>query len=251
MKPSFFLVLSVFGFSYHAIAQKKASAKADKLDRFHVTLGAKAGGSLSYFTNGSFETGLAQKIRNSDTTAIFKNYTSSFLLNPIAGVFATFHFNRHWSFTPEILLAVSGQKYEYKIGYTTGSQLQEVKSFTELNYLQIPLLVEYAFGTKRLQPYVKVGVTPAFLLRAKEQRNYTITNNGQTTQNTSESDLLKLKNVDSQDNGASVATGIHLGQYFDLEARYNFGLSSLSSDVNSTWQNLRNQTGNLTLGVSF
>ena len=251
MKPSLFVFFCIFGSFYNAFGQKKASEKADKLDRFRVSLGAKAGGSLSYFANGDFERGLAQKIRGNDTTSIFKDYNSSLLLNPIAGVFVTFHFNRHWSFTPEILLAVSGQKYDYKIGYTTGNQVQEVKSFTELNYLQIPLLVEYAFGTNRIQPYIKVGVTPAFLLRAKEQRSYTVTNNGQTTQNTSESDLLKLKNVDSQDNGASVAAGIHLGQYFDLEARYNFGLSSLSNDVNSTWQNLRNQTGNLTLGVSF
>ncbi len=225
--------------------------KTDKEDRFHVSFGMKGGGSLSSFTEGDFQGVLKKAVEGNTPNAIFKDYTTNLFLNPIAGAYFTFHFNKNWSITPELLVAISGQKYDYKIGFAIGNDLQEVKSVTTLNYLQIPILLEYAFGKKTFQPYIKAGVTPAFLLNARDRKDYTITQNGQTSTSSSESDLVKLKNVNSFDNGATVAIGIHLGKYFDLESRYNFGLASLSSDVNSAWSSIKNRSGNLTLGVKF
>ncbi len=249
-KIFFYTIIFTSLFLGNSYAQSGASKK-DKQDRFHVSVGMKAGGSLSSFSGGGFETALKKAVEGNSSNATFKDYTTNMFLNPTAGVFLTFHFNRNWSFTPEVLLAIGGQKYDYKIGYQTGTDVQEVKSFTELNYLQIPLLLEYAYGQKSIQPYIKAGVTPAFLLKARDKKDYTITQNGQTTQQSSESDLVKLKNINTNDNGATAALGVHLGQYFDLEARYNFGLESLSNDANSLWGNIRNQSANLTLGVKF
>ncbi len=248
-----FLMAIIGGLQAQTIVGKtqKAKERDDKENRFHVSFGMKGGGSLSSLNEGDFQGALKKAAEGNTTGAVFKDYTTNLFLNPIAGAYFTFHFNKNFSIIPELLVAVSGQKYDYKIGFATGNDLQEVKSVTTLNYLQIPILLEYAFGKKAFQPYVKAGITPAFLLSARDRKDYTITQNGQTSTSSSESDLVKLKNVNTFDNGATVAIGIHLGKYFDLESRYNFGLESLSNDANSAWSNIKNRSGNLTLGVKF
>jgi hypothetical protein len=241
-----FLVAALLLTAFCAIAQPELERNRPtkgKKEKPKVTFGLRLGGSLS--TLYSPESAIALQKQFAGNASAIKSFTTAAAINPAAGVYLSFVLSKHIAFTPEVLLALVGANNKYEVRYKTTSQ--DVANITQLNYLQIPLLLEFSFGEKAVQPFIKIGGTPAYLVKGLN-KNTTIDNNASTTTTTNE----PLNNtVTRSEGGATVGAGLHLGRFFDLEARYNFGLTNLSDDSNSILYNAKNKAVGLTLGVKF
>jgi hypothetical protein len=101
-----------------------------------------------------------------------------------------------------------------------------------IDYLNIPILAN-AYITRGLA--IKVGVQPAFKLRAKYSETLTVID-----QKVSESD--KIEGVKGFDFSIPVGLSYEFSDFI-LDARYNWGLTKIAKDVNS-----RNSVFMLTLG---
>jgi Outer membrane protein beta-barrel domain len=150
------------------------------------------------------------------------------------------------------------QENSYQLAFVSGGQttnIQSIKSLTEINYFQIPLLFQFSFGKSLIRPYLKIGGTPAYILKStRKDETATVSTTGGTTTNTTssaEQDLVAQSNVDRFQGGGTVAAGLHLGRFIDLESRYDFTLTSLNNDVNSFYKGAKTQALGVQLGVRF
>ena len=235
----------LLGISHAAVAQENVLTKPapNKADKPHVSVGLRLGGSLSNFYSSEFADILAKTVEGNKGS--LEAFTQQVVVNPSVGLTLAFHFNRHISFSPEVMWAIVGEKNKYQFRFKTNTQ--DVNNFTELNYVQIPLLFEFAFGRTSVQPFVKVGATPAYLFKSKWKVT-TTNSNGNNTPDVDEDLNSALSRIDG---GPTLGAGVHLGRVFDIETRYNIGLFALSNDVNSFFHNVKSQAFSLTLGVKF
>jgi hypothetical protein len=240
-----------------AFAQSDKSAKKSAADVPRFTFGVKGGGSLCNFYSQDFAT-VIQNTAGGNNRQLTE-FVQKALLKPAAGISLTFNFNRYVAFTPEMLIAIVGQENNYKLRFITPTQdtvLQNVKSVTDINYLQIPILFQFSFGKSAIRPYIKLGGTPAYILKGTrndvtEQQQKTAAGSVTSSNASATQDLIGQRNVSSLQGGATVAVGLHLGRYIDLESRYDFSLSSLSQDANTLYSNAKSQALGVQLGVKF
>lgn len=263
MKKIAFLFASILFFAATANAQPEiekgriVEKKAKKKDMPRFSFGVKAGGSLTNFYTQEFEGVLKTSLQGNSRT--LTDFAQKALLKPAGGVFLTFNFNRNIAFTPEFLLALMAEENTYKVAFVTGTQsttIQTISSITEVNYFQIPLLFQFSFGKSLIRPYLKLGGTPAYIIKAtrKDVTEQQQTNaNGSVTSSNSSADqnLVEQKNVTPFQGGITVAAGLHLGRFIDLESRYDFTLSSLSNDANAFYNGAKSQALGIQLGVKF
>jgi len=125
-----------------------------------------------------------------------------------AGLLGHIHITKNFAVQPEILFSAQGAK----------SEAGGVETKLNLNYLNVPILLQYMFDNGfRLEAGPQVG----FLLTAKAD-------NG-TTKTDIKSDINAL------DAGLAVGLGyIHVPSGFGVDARYNFGLTDINDDNESS-----------------
>jgi hypothetical protein len=264
MKKLVFLLASMLFLSATMLAQpelekgRTVPKKAKTKDMPRFSFGIKAGGSLTSFYTQEFEGALKTSLQGNSRS--LSDFTQKALLKPTGGVSLTFNFNKNIAFTPEFLLALMAEENNYKVAFVTGTQsttIQSINSVTEINYFQVPLLFQFSFGKDLIRPYLKVGGTPAYIIKAtrKDVTEQQQTNaNGSVTSSTipgAEQNLVAQSNVTPFQGGATVAAGLHLGRFIDLESRYDFTLSSLSNDAKAFYSGAKSQALGVQLGVKF
>lgn len=123
-----------------------------------------------------------------------------------AGGLAHIHGNSNWAFQPEVMYSLEGAKY--KVG--------DVKSSTNLSFINVPLLAQYMFDNGfRIEAGPQIG----FLMSAKNKTDGT---------NTDIKDGYKSTAI-SLPVGVGYLTSTGLG----FDARYNFGLTDLNENGTS------------------
>ncbi len=129
-----------------------------------------------------------------------------------AGILSHIHLSRNWAIQPEVLFSGQGTKY------TSTDGEHELK----LNYINIPLQVQYMFNNGfRLQTGPQVG----FLTGVKDRRL-----GAETGFFTSDD----FKNVDFS---WSAGLGYQAASGLGVDARYNFGLSNINDGGSAILKN--------------
>lgn len=136
------------------------------------------------------------------------NSESQFRLGLNAGVYFKAPIGKNAFFRPEIFYSSQGQKDKYT--YTTGVDAGETT--TTLDYLNIPLLLEFG-KTITVQTGMQVGV----LLSAQEK--------GRIGTQTVNDDLKKFMN--KVDMSLVIGIGANVTRKVDMGARYNLGVSNI------------------------
>ena len=174
--------------------------QAQDLDHKHTDFGIKAGLNFA----------------NISTSGDVTDYDIRTSFN--AGVFAHIHFAAHWAVQPE--LYYSGQGGKYDNGATN-------KGSTELNYLNVPIILQYMFGNGfRLETGPQLG----FLVSAEHEVN------GQET------DIShNIKDLDFS--WAIGASYLFPNSGFGINVRYNIGLSNVNEIEGYTFTNSVAQVG--------
>ncbi len=140
------------------------------------------------------------------------NSESQFRFGLSAGFFFKAPIGKNAFFRPEIFYSSQGQKDKYT--YNTGVDAGETT--TTLNYLNIPLLLEFG-KTITVQTGMQVGV----LLSAREK--------GRITTQTVNDDLKKFMN--KVDLSFVIGIGANVARQVNMGARYNLGVSDIFKDV--------------------
>jgi hypothetical protein len=147
------------------------------------------------------------------------------------GAFGMYSVDEHWAFTAEINYAQKGNS-------------PVLRSFNNLNYLEIPLYINYFFGQggDRFRPKAFLGPYLGILITAN-------TKFGGTKQD--------VKNTyNPTDFGVLAGGGFHYkfneagDNWLIFDIRYGFGLSDLAKSANAT-SGLSNRALSINLGVSF
>ncbi len=133
------------------------------------------------------------------------------------GLLGHIHLARQWAFQPELVFSVQGTKY------TSGL----VDTRLNLNYVNVPLLIQYMFDNGfRIQAGPQIG----FLASAKANAND--------------------NNTDIKDNYKAVDLGLGVGMSYvhppsgvGLDVRYNLGLSNINENTAAVSTNRGIQLG--------
>ena len=138
--------------------------------------------------------------------------TNGIKLGFAGGAFLCLNFGESFGIRPELL-------YEQKGNQTTGTS-------TELDYLEIPILLKFSLGTPVVNPGILLG--PAFSFNVLAQ-----------------SGGVNLTNVNSSDVGLVGGVEVDISKFL-VSGRYELGLTDLT-----TGGNIQNGTFTFLIGVSF
>ena len=130
------------------------------------------------------------------------------------GAFLCLNFGENFGIRPELL-------YEQK-----GNQNSGASTSTELDYLEIPLLLKFSLGTPVVNPGILLG--PAFSFNVLAQ-----------------SGGINLSNVNSSDVGLVGGVEVDISKFL-VSGRYELGLTDLT-----TGGNVQNGTFTFLIGYSF
>lgn len=172
-----------------------------------------------------------------------------FLASVNLGVFAEIGLSENFAIQPELVYTKKG--FQIKEGFDFDlfklPVFAGVKVQTKINYLEMPLLAKYKFGTGAIKAYVTAGPTLGYALNGKLQTkaNFII-------------DIpLSNTNIDmSNDNfnrfevGATVGAGVDFpmgsGSFF-VDARYTHGLTKVDN-ISFAELALKNKVFGLSVG---
>ncbi len=126
------------------------------------------------------------------------------------------------SFQPELLYSSVGCKVKESDSYQEfGVQITEkYEATTKLNYLSLPLLVQYKLGTVN----VLAGPQLGFFMGGKVKEEYTYTAEGYGSD--SESDTHDADGVNTLDLGFNIGLGANFDK-INVSARYSAGLTNI------------------------
>lgn len=132
------------------------------------------------------------------------------------------------SVQPEVVYSTRGDSYNFKnqISLMDGTYLFEIESTNKLNYLNIPIMFKY-YVIDGLS--IDLGPQIGFLTSSNIKGKVNVTLGEQTTE--------KEYTVDAKDYYKTIDYGLGLGATYKIEAveglaisaRYNYGLSNISS----------------------
>lgn len=138
-----------------------------------------------------------------------------------AGVFYHHELNKSWCIQPEVLYAGAGQRFTNDLGE---------RRVLVTDYIQVPVMVQY-FPIKHL--FFEAGPQVSWLINAKAK-----------DANQEHSDVISVKyNYRKSDFGINAGAGVNINKNFGLYARYNWGLTDNSKDVNTYMRNRDWQLG--------
>ena len=154
-------------------------------------------------------------------------YNGDKLLSFHAGVFVHVTMNKNWRFQPELLYSVEGQHY---IVYDNNEDPAAIKNTIVLNYIQLPLVVQY-FPVSSF--YVEAGPQLAVLASAYSK-------------GIGDGHMNLKRSFGNTQFGLNMGLGYFFNPQLGIYARYYFGLTDVTpynSDMN------RSHTGQL--GIAF
>lgn len=182
------------GLALLALAAGQASAQT-------FNLGLEAGANFSNFIG-------------SDVSQLGNNANNS-KLGLVGGGFLCLNFGTSFGIRPEIL-------YEQK-----GAAISGTSTTTELDYVEVPVLLKFALGTPGINPAILLGPSFDFNTVAKDVNGNTI--NG----------------INSSDVGLMGGVELDIDKFL-VSGRYELGLDNVKSGTN-----LQNGTITLLVGYSF
>ena len=240
---AFILLASCFSIGAFTSAVQAQNSNNGKYPK--VKFGLALAGSFAQFTSADNLYKLATGAKSVESAK------QDLLLQPAAGVFLSFRLNPFISIQPELLLAVAGNANQYTLKYQRGND-STLHSLTELDYLQIPITVRFDLSKAKVHPFLRIGATPAFLLKGTQKTTLTSTttgnSSGQKEQTTTETGSLGINKINSS---FTSGVGLQLGRFFSIEARANLGFINLSDSPNTIYENARTQNIGLVLGIGF
>jgi hypothetical protein len=148
----------------------------------------------------------------------------------VGGIFLAFNLSKSFSIQTEVLYTMKGATFEYIDVDTT----VEEKLYGD--YLEIPLLFKFKFGSAGLQPFIFAGGYAGFKLSEK------IEVMGEPIP--TEEAILK-----NNDYGAIVGGGLQLGRGFHIDVRYSKGLETIVDGTEPI--DLKNGVWSATVGFAF
>jgi len=165
------------------------------------------------------------------------NSESQFRSSWNLGIYLKVPIGKNSFFRPEIFYSSQGQKDNYT--YNTG--LDAGKTTTTLNYLNIPLLLEFG---KTIT--VQTGFQAGILLSAREE--------GQITNQPIDDDLKEIMNP--VDMSLVVGVGANVSRKINLGVRYNLGLTNIFKETYQPYPGLdfpvvKNRVFHFFVGFSF
>ena len=193
-----------------------------------ITFGAKAG--VNFSTIGGDETG---------------DYESKtgFHIGAVAEIMISDKF----SFQPELMYSSQGAKSSYSGTFTLlGDTIYETEELKyKLDYINIPLMAKYyvAEGFS-----IEAGPQIGFLVSAKDEFEFTETENGVTQSGSEEEDIEDTSSIDF---GVNFGLGYKLESGLNFGARYNLGLSNINDGKGSDVFKQQNNVFQLSVGYMF
>jgi hypothetical protein len=159
--------------------------------------------------------------------ASLSGYTGDNLLSFHTGVFVHLTINKNWRIQPELLYSGEGQHY---LVYDNNEDPATIKNTIALNYIQLPLVVQY-FPLPSL--YFEAGPQLSVLASA-------------FSKGIGDGHLNVKRSFGNTQFGLNLGAGYLFNQQLGIYARYYFGLTDITpynSDMN------RSHTGQL--GIAF
>jgi hypothetical protein len=175
------------------LAEVQASAQT-------LGLGLEAGANFSNFVGSDIS-----KIGNANDSK----------LGFVGGGFLSLNLGTSFSIRPELL-------YEQK-----GNAISGTSTTTELDYIEVPVLLKLGLGTPGFNPSILLGPTFSWNILAKDA-------NGRN-----------ISNIDSSDVGLMGGVELDLGKFL-VSGRYELGLQNVQKNTN-----IQNGTITLLVGYSF
>jgi hypothetical protein len=148
------------------------------------------------------------------------------------GLSLTVPLSHHISLAPEILFAMKGTTDKLFLLSSNGP-VPNVSGTSNINYIEVPVLVRLSFGSGALRPFVTAGPEIAFKVACNFTVSGPATNlNGESA--CSQATLTAESGVKSTDLGAMVGAGLSSGR-LSVSVRYDVGLSNWSLDTYGAW----------------
>jgi hypothetical protein len=159
------------------------------------------------------------------------------LQKPVFGAFVTFNLSPMLAVQPEVYYWTGGANVEVADG--TDTYRMELL----FNYIHVPVLAKFRFGTGQLKPVLFAGPAVSFLTTAK-QKDFL---NG-----TLEDEMDVKPYLKSTDFSAVFGTGLEYSLkkiVLILDVRYNLGFSNINSVGEGT--SIKNKAWMFMLGIGF
>lgn len=167
-------------------------------------------------------TNMSQKI---DGKKPDKDRSGNFLPGFQFGVAGEYAVSDHFALQPAILFATQGAKYGWS--ETEDGATADVKTSTHLNYIQIPVNLQYKLDLSGIKLLLQAGPYFAFGISGKEK--YEAAYKGESESNDTDINFgcksCETKRVDA---GLSAGAGVQFGN-FQVGLGYNFGLMNISN----------------------
>ena len=168
----------MFGFVLAALAFGQASAQK-------FNLGVEAGANFSNFIGSAAPTGSLNASK----------------LGLVGGGFLSLNFGNSFAIRPEVL-------YEQK-----GNQITGTSTSTELDYIEIPVLLKLSLGTPVFNPGIILGPSFAWNLVAKDASG------------------ANISNISTSDIGLVMGIQVDIDKFL-ISGRYELGFDNVAQNVN-------------------
>lgn len=209
-----------------------------------TAVGIKAGMNFSTMNHGE------------DFDEKFDNLDRPFQIGFNFGLGADLYVNETFSLYTELMYTQKGDSYEGTGTATNPTSGEQVQIFEEteitLNYLEVPLLARFKFGDMS-KFYLNIGPTFGYWLGGNIEYEY---QRGGDTEDIEDRIVFKDRNevtdadrgnvlvnedVNRFELGAALGTGVMLGEKFNIDFRYTFGITGIHEnggfDQDETWKN--------------
>lgn len=182
--------------------------------------------------------------------------------------------NEHFSFSVEPSMASYNYRYTTTTGWTNGTDPTdyieyEARHRNQVTYLEIPVVLRYAFGGNAIQPFLSLGLTYGYRLTASKKTETTVTRYTGSVSIPYENDVTIQYNAGSYIHSRfGIAPGIGFTYpagpvILMLSADFNIGLNNIvdesgrysnpstTSGLYDVQDDLRLSVLNLNLGILF
>ncbi len=218
---NYLLILSAIFISTiaHSIAQGKTTEKGA------FSIGLKGGANFSTLNANPEGDIVGGAVRWED---VDKTMSTNFN----AGIILNYAVNSIFSLQPELLYSRTGVKYDYN----NGGYVAHITD--QFNYIQVPLLAKFSFGSDDVKFNIHAGPYFSFATGGTRKADYSWNVFGANiTDNQTYNLEVKKGGIQGTDIGAAVGIGVGFaagpGSIF-VEGRYNYGFSNVYNKDNNT-----------------
>jgi len=161
----------------------------------------------------------------------------------VAGGFALIDFNGAFALQPEVLYVQKGAQVELEFENPLSGETTSITNTLKLGYIEVPVLAKFQIPLEgNIAPNIFAGPAVAFNINAEQE-----------AEGGGESGTADLSEaVSTADFGLQVGAGVDFdigsGRTIMLDARYEFGLSSIPSEGDA---DITNQGIRITAGFGF